>query len=78
MKNGIDTDSIVLNGDQIESFSEEQLTKVCGKYSEMVFARTSPQQKLRIVEAMQSAGFVTAVTGDGVNDAPALKKVNLE
>ena len=52
-----------------------QLDDIIRDHSEIVFARTSPQQKLMIVDGCQRAGQIVAVTGDGVNDSPALKKV---
>jgi sodium/potassium-transporting ATPase subunit alpha len=63
---------IVITGTELESLSEEQEDILCS-YREVVFARTSPEQKLRIVRALQARGGVVGVTGDGVNDAPALR-----
>ncbi|GMA68993.1 cation-transporting ATPase [Leuconostoc litchii] len=64
-----------VTGAEIELMSEEQLIKKVQKYD--VFARTTPQDKLRIIAAYQANGLVTAMTGDGVNDAPALKKADI-
>uniref|UniRef100_A0A673MFP8 Sodium/potassium-transporting ATPase subunit alpha n=1 Tax=Sinocyclocheilus rhinocerous TaxID=307959 RepID=A0A673MFP8_9TELE len=55
----------------------EQLDDVLKHHTEIVFARTSPQQKLIIVEGCQRQGAIVAVTGDGVNDSPALKKADI-
>jgi sodium/potassium-transporting ATPase subunit alpha len=57
--------------------SSDELDFVLRHYPEIVFARTSPQQKLIIVEGCQRAGAIVAVTGDGVNDSPALKKADI-
>ena len=56
---------------------EYDIDDILQRYPEIIFARTSPTQKLRIVEGCQRAGLVVAVTGDGVNDAPALRKANI-
>ena len=64
--------SIVMTGAELEKLTPEQEDTLCS-YQEIVFARTTPEQKLRIVRSMQARGGVVAVTGDGVNDAPALR-----
>ncbi len=61
----------VLEGRELNELSDEQLTACVEKVS--VFARVSPEHKLRIVRALQARGHVVAMTGDGVNDAPAIK-----
>ncbi|EFA86501.1 hypothetical protein PPL_00295 [Heterostelium album PN500] len=68
--------SLVLNGNEIAKLNDEQWDRV-NKYSEVVFARTTPEQKLQIVTELQKRGGVVAVTGDGVNDAPALKAADV-
>ena len=64
--------SIVVTGAELVTLTPEQEEVLCS-YQEIVFARTTPEQKLRIVRSMQDRGGVVAVTGDGVNDAPALR-----
>lgn len=71
---GSDCEARVVTGSELKQMSREDLDRVIEIHKELVFARTSPQQKLIIVEAFQRSGAVVAVTGDGVNDSPALKK----
>ena len=68
-------DKKVMNGSELRALSDEQLAAVIGDYR--VFARTSPEDKIRIVRAFRAAGEVVAMTGDGVNDAPALKAADV-
>jgi sodium/potassium-transporting ATPase subunit alpha len=65
--------AVVVHGTRIETMNEDDW-KLVVRMKEIVFARTSPEQKLTIVKQFTDAGNVTAMTGDGVNDAPALKQ----
>merc|ERR1712172_334954 len=67
----------VVHGGEIKDLSERALDEILMYHTEIVFARTSPQQKLIIVEGCQRMGRIVAVTGDGVNDSPALKKADI-
>ena len=67
----------VVHGGELKDLSSEQLDEILMYHTEIVFARTSPQQKLIIVEGCQRMGAIVAVTGDGVNDSPALKKADI-
>uniref|UniRef100_A0A8D1HXS7 Sodium/potassium-transporting ATPase subunit alpha n=1 Tax=Sus scrofa TaxID=9823 RepID=A0A8D1HXS7_PIG len=69
--------AIVVHGSDLKNMNSEQLDEILQNHNEIVFARTSPQQKLIIVEGCQRLGAIVAVTGDGVNDSPALKKADI-
>ena len=62
---------------QLKDMDSDEIDDILKYHSEVVFARTSPQQKLIIVEGCQRQGAIVAVTGDGVNDSPALKKADI-
>lgn len=72
---GIDTTAGVASGQDIETLDARELTAIAQRTN--VFARTAPEHKLRLVEALQSEGAIIAMTGDGVNDAPALKTADV-
>ncbi|XP_069804875.1 sodium/potassium-transporting ATPase subunit alpha-3 isoform X3 [Dendropsophus ebraccatus] len=72
-----DAKACVIHGTDLKDMSTEQIDEILQNHTEIVFARTSPQQKLIIVEGCQRQGAIVAVTGDGVNDSPALKKADI-
>ena len=71
----LENESEALTGAELEQMSDEELTKNIRNYS--VYARVSPEHKVRIVKAWKAQGEIVAMTGDGVNDAPALKNADI-
>jgi len=72
-----DARAAVVHGGELKDMNEKHIDEILMYHTEIVFARTSPQQKLIIVEGCQRMGAIVAVTGDGVNDSPALKKADI-
>lgn len=72
---GIDNTYGVITGSEIDAMEESKLRELACKID--IYARTSPEHKLRLVKALQAKNEIVAMTGDGVNDAPALKQANI-
>lgn len=70
-------EAVVITGEELSETKDEKLTQIMEDNQSLIFSRVSPEDKLRIVKALKSKGEVVAVTGDGVNDAPALKSAHI-
>ncbi len=73
--NDLDMAGEAVSGEELEAMSDKELRKHAGHVT--VYARATPHHKIRIVSALQAIGHIVAMTGDGVNDAPALKKADI-
>ncbi len=71
----IESQDQAITGAQLDDISDEELSETIDKYS--VYARVQPEHKVRIVNAWRSKGYITAMTGDGVNDAPSIKSADI-
>ena len=73
----VDEHPQVLTGPELDAMSDESLDEVLRSSPELIIARSSPEAKLRIVDALRADGHTVAMTGDGVNDAPALRRADI-
>ncbi|HEY9629538.1 MAG TPA: cation-transporting P-type ATPase [Coleofasciculaceae cyanobacterium] len=73
----VTSEARVVTGEDMEHLSDAQLRQILQQKSGLIFARVAPEQKLRLVQAYIGMGHIVAVTGDGVNDAPALRAANI-
>ncbi|MGE5690235.1 MAG: cation-translocating P-type ATPase [Pseudomonadota bacterium] len=69
--------AIVITGEELERMSEDELDVLLREGRELIFARAAPEAKLRIADSLRAEGHVVAMTGDGVNDAPALRRADI-
>ena len=74
---GIADGGRVVTGEELERMTESDLDRLLREGTELIFARVSPEAKLRIADALRAEGHVVAMTGDGVNDAPALRRADI-
>jgi len=73
----VGSDPTVVTGAEVESLPEDQLDRLLGESRELIVARSNPETKLHLVDALRAAGHTVAMTGDGVNDAPALRRADI-
>jgi calcium-translocating P-type ATPase len=74
---GIAENPHVVTGAELDALGEAELDRLLREEPELIFARSSPEAKLRIADALRDEGHVVAMTGDGVNDAPALRRADI-
>ena len=67
----------MITGGELEALGEPELDRLLREEPELIFARSSPEAKLRVADALRAEGHVVAMTGDGVNDAPALRRADI-
>ena len=67
----------IVTGAELDAIGDVELDEIIRKEPELIFARTSPEAKLRVADALRAEGHVVAMTGDGVNDAPALRRADI-